>query len=167
MKDLNFILTAEEPWIVVLKDYPKDILERIQSYQSKNPGLKVIVLDGQSMTTLDDYYDELTRKLDLPEYFGRNADALDECLSDLSWINFTAMVLLIKDSRYMLSKENQLEKCQFLDILWNIGMEWSLSNLHEENIDHSSIPFHTILIQEDVDSLPLCGFRYEIPLLDL
>lgn len=40
-----------------------------------------ILLDGRRMRTRDAAYDTLAKKLLLPAYFGRNADALYDCLS--------------------------------------------------------------------------------------
>lgn len=42
------------------------------------------ILDGNNMTTLDRVYDELEQVFDLPDYFGRNLDALEECLADMA-----------------------------------------------------------------------------------
>ncbi len=41
-------------------------------------------LDGNNMTTLEAAYDEFEQVFALPDYFGRNLDALEECLSDLA-----------------------------------------------------------------------------------
>ncbi|MBP7060522.1 MAG: barstar family protein [Candidatus Moranbacteria bacterium] len=46
--------------------------------------MRQYVLDGQNMTTLEAAYDELEQIFALPEYFGRNLDALEECLADLA-----------------------------------------------------------------------------------
>lgn len=40
-------------------------------------------LNGSHMTTLDGAYAEIASKLNFPGYFGRNLDALEECLQDL------------------------------------------------------------------------------------
>jgi RNAse (barnase) inhibitor barstar len=39
--------------------------------------MRQYVLDGQNMTTLEAAYDELEQIFALPEYFGRNLDALE------------------------------------------------------------------------------------------
>lgn len=41
------------------------------------------ILDGSKMATLDGAYAEIASKLSFPDYFGRNLDALEECLQDL------------------------------------------------------------------------------------
>ena len=42
------------------------------------------ILDGNNMTTLDALYDELELVLNLPDYCGRNLDALEECLAEIA-----------------------------------------------------------------------------------
>ncbi len=42
------------------------------------------ILDGENMTTIERTYDELEHVFHLPDYFGRNLDAFEECLSDLT-----------------------------------------------------------------------------------
>lgn len=46
--------------------------------------MRQYVLDGNNMTTLEAAYDEFEQVLALPDYFGRNLDALEECLADLA-----------------------------------------------------------------------------------
>ena len=54
--------------------------------------VKRCLLHGQTIHSLDTFYDEVTRQLDLPAYFGRNLDALWDVLTtdiagpvDLVW----------------------------------------------------------------------------------
>ena len=42
----------------------------------------------------DQLFDVLEGTLKLPEYFGRNWDALDECLGDLTWISEHHVVIM-------------------------------------------------------------------------
>lgn len=46
--------------------------------------MRTYTLDANNMLSLDAAYEELENVLELPEYFGRNLDALEECLSDLA-----------------------------------------------------------------------------------
>ena len=45
------------------------------------PVKKKITLDGNSLHSLDNVYDEISRQLSLPENFGHNLDALWDILS--------------------------------------------------------------------------------------
>ena len=42
----------------------------------------MIVLDGKRMTGRQAMHEELKRKLDLPDYYGGNLDALNDCLGE-------------------------------------------------------------------------------------
>ncbi len=45
--------------------------------------MKTVVLNCESYMNMGDFYDELSDKLGLPSYFGRNFDALRDCLCEL------------------------------------------------------------------------------------
>lgn len=60
----------------------------------------IAVLEGRSMTTRDDLHDALSKALDFPNYYGRNLDALWDCLT--GWIDVPVTVVW-KD--YSASKE--------------------------------------------------------------
>ena len=44
--------------------------------------MKNYILDGAKMTSLTEAYAELKAGLNLPDYFGHNLDAFEECLRD-------------------------------------------------------------------------------------
>ena len=44
----------------------------------------LVRIDGAEILSRDDLHDALSRQLSLPEYYGRNLDALYDCLTDLS-----------------------------------------------------------------------------------
>ena len=43
--------------------------------------VKKYILNGSAIQSLSDFYDEITRVLSLPGYFGRNLDALSDVLT--------------------------------------------------------------------------------------
>ncbi|MBQ7902893.1 MAG: barstar family protein [Oscillospiraceae bacterium] len=48
--------------------------------------MKIIVLDGRRMTDRETAHLYLKKKLELPEYYGRNLDALYDCLCEMSGV---------------------------------------------------------------------------------
>jgi ribonuclease inhibitor len=51
--------------------------------------MEFIIIDGRRMTTVDQTHEYLAKTLRLPDYYGRNLDALHDCLTDLGrgvWI---------------------------------------------------------------------------------
>ena len=44
----------------------------------------LVRIDGAEILSRDDLHDALSRQLSLPEYYGRNLDALYDCLTELS-----------------------------------------------------------------------------------
>lgn len=45
--------------------------------------MEIIILDGKKMVSFDDLHDYLKKTMRLPAYYGRNLDALADCLSEL------------------------------------------------------------------------------------
>ena len=63
----------------------------------------------------------LSRSLHFPSYFGHNWDALDECLTDLSWLPAGDVLVIHKD----LPLEMDSEACSiYLSILWDAAKRW-------------------------------------------
>jgi hypothetical protein len=63
-------------------------------------GLAVFELDGTLLTSQDRLFDALAATLAFP-FFGRNWDALNDCLRDLSWVEAKGHVLVIRDARVL------------------------------------------------------------------
>lgn len=43
-------------------------------------------IDGSGIRSKDDFYTAVAAALSFPDWFGRNLDALADCLRDLSWL---------------------------------------------------------------------------------
>lgn len=45
--------------------------------------MKICILDGERITDKKQLHDALTESLELPDWYGRNLDALYDCLTDM------------------------------------------------------------------------------------
>jgi RNAse (barnase) inhibitor barstar len=88
----------------------------------------VAKLDGECCKTSVDLYNELESGFDLPDYFGKNLDALYDCLMDLEWITQDHVVLIIEHFDDLLSDEaNDPELLEdFIVTLDDICKSWNL-----------------------------------------
>jgi RNAse (barnase) inhibitor barstar len=57
-------------------------------------GWTLHLLDGRTVTGAVDLFDRLADELAFPAWFGRNFDALADCLGDLSWLPGVGHVLV-------------------------------------------------------------------------
>lgn len=72
-------------------------------------------------------FDALQRALSLPGYFGRNWDALADCLRDLSWIDRRRVAILHDD----LPRLDAKGVATYLDILRECVRDWKPADDHE------------------------------------
>jgi RNAse (barnase) inhibitor barstar len=62
---------------------------------AKTLGLHVVKLELAKTRSKGGLLDEFAKTLKFPRHFGRNWDALNDCLSDLSWLHSKGWVLLL------------------------------------------------------------------------
>ena len=74
------------------------------------------------IASVDELYDVLTEVLHLPDYFGRNWDALDEVLGDLSWLAPHRVVIVHEDLPELPADQLRV----YLDVLRTAVNEWTL-----------------------------------------
>lgn len=76
----------------------------------------VAVLDGSKVRTMRTLYSQLNKLLTFPDYFGRNLDALYDCLCDLEQIEAPEVVLSVLHADAFLSKESPEKKESVLNL---------------------------------------------------
>lgn len=76
-------------------------------------------LDGAKIGTLRAFYPRISKSLHFPDHFGKNMDALFDCLCDLQGIDikFKKTTLVINNAALFLSKEKVDKKAAVLQVL--------------------------------------------------
>ncbi|ASS64962.1 MULTISPECIES: barstar family protein [unclassified Paenibacillus] len=65
---------------------------------------KILLLDGSKLATIEAFHDALSRGLHFPDYYGRNLDALYDCLTDYSGSPLNIHWTSIEDSLKLLGE---------------------------------------------------------------
>lgn len=143
------------PWFHIFAGTNSDLTNLAWKIaQDDQADVVVRIVRGLKMQTQQALFDEVAAAFQFPDYFGENWNALDECLSDLSWIRAAGYVLLIRDSSYVLSQE-KIQFSTFISVLANVAKQWSIPVMQGEAWDRPSKPFHIVLQGElkDVQTL--------------
>ena len=117
-------------------------------WQQGQPGTRVFLLEGKRMRRAQGFYDEVARELGFPDYFGRNLDALDECLTDPDVLEGKALVVLVRNADEVLSEEDAQKLDGALDTLKDAGAKWAVAVNNGQAWDRGAAPFHVILQME-------------------
>ena len=76
--------STDKPCFHVLAGEIKDVDQYVAKLRFEGGArIAVRVLRGRNMRSTEGFYNELAAALQFPLYFGKNWDALDECLADL------------------------------------------------------------------------------------
>ena len=107
---------------------------------------RVIRLDGTRMATMDTMFDEFQLKGGFPSYFGRNNNALIDCLSDMQWMPADGYIWIIGDSDSLLVSESDWYLSGLVECLEFAGEEWSRPVELGEWWDRNPVPFHAVFV---------------------
>ncbi len=157
MTFLNFFEKLKEPWVSMT-------FEPI-AHQNIPEGFLLLELNARNMTTLEGMYKEFAWVFQFPDYFGKNLNALDECLTDLEWLPADGYLVIVKNAEFLLKNESDEILLGLLSTLNDVGREWAVSVNQGEAWDRDSLPFHTVLeLDENVSSDFIKKLtRYKIP----
>lgn len=94
-----------------------------------------LVLDGEQLSNKEQLLMALKEGLCFPEYFGFNWDALQDCITDLSWLQGVSKInVAIKNESKLLRDESDSNRQLFLEI-----MDYAVSFWNGEKEDN--LPF--------------------------
>ena len=79
-------------------------------YQEAHSDAYAVYWRGKRCLTDSDIFREASASFQFPDYFGENWPALDECITDLEWIKFTRIFLLIDDFDKMFAGDTAAQR---------------------------------------------------------
>lgn len=88
---------------------------------TQGSGLMVARISLAGASSRDALMARVAAALEFPQWFGGNWDALEDCLTDLSWSGAGGHVLLIEDAGEMSGDERGI----FIDILASAAAWWA------------------------------------------
>jgi hypothetical protein len=120
MKMRPEILTrSAQPWVHHLVATASDLSDAVVALEASRPPGQIAarVVGGRRATTKQAFLDETAAALQFPHYFGRNWDALTDCLTDLSWLRADAVVLCIADAGHLLEDASGRDVDALLEVM--------------------------------------------------
>lgn len=132
----SIIQSIKAPWVLLLT---LDAGAHIEKVFHVPDGFVLRVVRGAKCRTAAALFQEFARALKLPDYFGHNWDALEECLADLEWLPAKGYVLAVTEAEQVLIKEED-DYSTFLEVLSDAGEAWAAGQAGS-----GSRPFHVIL----------------------
>jgi RNAse (barnase) inhibitor barstar len=97
-------------------------------------GFRLFRLVGSEIRNKDALFEALNHTMKFPAYFGRNWDALEECLCDLERDSAEGYVILFEEPKYLFEASYDT-LITFLEVVIAVSMEWAADQ----------VPFYLIL----------------------
>jgi RNAse (barnase) inhibitor barstar len=107
------------------------------------PGFAARTLDGRRGRTKRTLLDEMARVLAFPAHFGRSWDALEDCLTDLTWLPATGYRLEIGVADRVLARDPR-GYATLIALLEDVGRAWATGATGHPG--RPAVPFHTVLV---------------------
>jgi hypothetical protein len=88
---------------------------------TRGSGIRVAQIDFRGVAGKEALLDRISSALRFPDYFGGNWDALEDCLSDLSWSKAAGHVLLFEGAQALPADERGI----LVDVLASAAAYWA------------------------------------------
>lgn len=148
--DLEGLRTPCAPWLLEFVGSPARAYEL--AWKLATEGMVTRVLHGAKMTRHSSFYDEVAAALQFPDYFGENPQALDECISDLSWLPADSYLLVIADGCRLLEEEQPRQFELWLAAFQRAAERWAKPIERGEWWDRPARAFHIVFQAEGTGS---------------
>ncbi len=120
-------------------------------------GWTAVTLHGSRMASLEGVFNEFSTELSFPAYFGQNWDALEECLTDLDWLNVSRGVV-IAVTKLSAVREAQIVEPLVATLESTVAM-WADADAQARYMARPAVavPFHVVLQDWPGSAMSLWG----------
>lgn len=124
----------------------------------------VCALDGKLCGDIISFYNDIQIKMRFPRFFGKNLDALEECLNDLDWLDLDNYSIVINNYDEFLKSENEETLKGILDIFRLCSQNWiNVPNFPGEEEQRRKATF--LVYIEDCDKIRTDLSQFQMPFL--
>ncbi len=95
----------------------RDEVDDVRALLLQGPDREVRMLHGNRCRTKQGLMAEMSAALQFPLYFQPNWDAVLDCLSDMSWVEYPELVLVVARADQLLADEPQQQMTTFLEVI--------------------------------------------------
>lgn len=139
----EYLHSTKPPWIGVLCVEDEDSLLTFLAMGD----IYIASVDGRNCRTKDGLMTEFAKKLKFPDYFGRNWDAVEDCLEDLEWLPLNTRcggyaIFIIHPEELLV--ESPADYAIFVEIVKGAGEHWATPSF--DGTGRSAVPFHVVLL---------------------
>lgn len=143
MKQLTSILADTKASGVYLVS-TKPSVEDLRTLCNKHD-LTLFYLSEKAIRTKNQFLDYVAKIFDFPDYFGRNWDALEDCLKDMDWAKANGFLILYE--HFEAFAENEPKQFdQALDIFKEVAEYWQDKDTIFTVLLHSEAPTEKMFV---------------------
>jgi RNAse (barnase) inhibitor barstar len=125
------------------------IVDQVREYVPKATCVRV--LDGRAMRTFESAFEEFASRLNFPGYFGRNMNALRDCLTDLAWLPADGYVFVVCNAEGILRDEPPADRDAILRVLERVANEWAGPAGDPRFPVDAPRPFHVVFVRQKAE----------------
>lgn len=140
------------PWLHVTTDLDM----RAAADRVISRGGKVVYLEGRNLASVGELFDSYASAFEFPDYFGRNWNAFDECITTLSEVPAPAYLTVISGADDVLI-EDPADLSVFLRLVDEAGRTWSRKLGLGPEWGGGDVAFNTVLTCSSVEGAQRLG----------
>jgi hypothetical protein len=141
----NIVASSESPVFLVGALTDSDLCNYLWEMQrSKDKSTVIRACRAQKMRNMSRLFDEIAAAFQFPYYFGENWAALEDCMSDLSWLYAEFYLICITSSEDLLCEEDEVVFGHFVRSLVSIANGWAGANPNLALLGRVATPFRVL-----------------------